>query len=306
MSAGEWRQITAATVPGGASFWTDVDNPSTKITDWMHKMSYDPINRKVRFLGMGHQGRLEQASYTESTDAWTRDGVPPFFNGSIGHGYAHNTIDPLTGDHYFRMYGDRAGENRYTQSTGAWMKTAAENTVTQSGGWGGIEFFPGYGSAGGLIISMGNGIHAWDKATNAWTRLSTYSTSEVNSQWAVLSTFHNVVYCNMGTASSAWFSVDKNGTVTSIGNCPITAGHTGSFAWCCPVTGHLIVAKSSSNAARYIPGQGWSSYTFGPGYSFSLGDSHPNNGGLFANIAPYRVIFHMNPESGAVWLYKYA
>lgn len=315
LSAGGWVRVAAADISSPSSYFDDPG--TTYLSSYTHKMEYDPISKKVMFVGLGHHGvgdTPEQLlQFDETTNVWSKGAISVGSTG-IAHGFAHGSIDPSSGEMYYRRYNAPSGGGQFFRRgfDGVWTAFNVTATVSQSGGWGGIEWFPGFGKLGGLVMAMGDGIHVWDKATGAWSRLANFG-SAINSQFSILSQRDNVVYCSKGNASAEWNVVNQYGTVTSIGNCPAGAiGHTAGIAWCCQVTGDLIVASSSSNAARYRPGTGWASISLSGGPNFGAlapGQGDGANNGLFADIPQYGVVLYVNPEganAGQVWLYKYA
>lgn len=306
LSAGQWVRVSAADVPSPTSFFDDPG--TTYLTSYTHKFCYDPLNRRAMFVGAGHQGAEKLVIFDEATNTWSKS-TPPFSSaGSLAHGFWHNTTDPVTGDLYYRKFNNSTAQ-KYDAQTQTWSTIASDGGI---GSYGGIEFFPGYKEVGGLIASYSGGIYGWDKGANSWAQLRTSSGSD--SQITVLSTYANVVYTTVGIGSSTWYVVDQYGTVTSIGACPLGGlSNSGAFAWCCPVTGDLIVCTSSTNAVRYRPGAGWASISLsgGPNFgSLAPGQGDGTNNGLFAAMHNYGVVMYLaTPDmatAGQVWLYKYA
>lgn len=74
---------------------------------WASSGVWDPVRQEIRFVGKKHDSGGDPhrfLSYKASSDTWGIDRPPPVPVGTWGHGYDHNTIDPVTGEHYFRVY----------------------------------------------------------------------------------------------------------------------------------------------------------------------------------------------------------
>lgn len=297
MSAGQWLQVTAAAVPSSSTFFNDDLNG--KIYGYCHKMAYDPVNRQVRFAGKGHLGRHKLVNYDEATNTWSK--VTPSFNvdGETDHGYHDNTIDPLTGDHYYRRFNNTV-PLRYTYSTGLWSTLPADGgTHTQ----GGQEFHPSIGAQGGLVSVMGTSIRRWDKATNTWSTAQAI-TQLTNYQMAMYSPIANVVYVSNDTA---WWVVGATGTPTTITSAPISINSANDVALVCPVSGDILLFSMGSPpppVAYKWNGSAWSALSLSGAPTFPL---YGDTSGIMATpLAPYGVVMFMFGTTGAVWLYKHA
>lgn len=81
------------------------DNSSGSIFDWADSGVWDPVRHKFMYIGKeaGCSSTYRNIIYDEASNTWSY-GPLPITNG-CGHGYDHNTGDPVTGTHFFRPYG---------------------------------------------------------------------------------------------------------------------------------------------------------------------------------------------------------
>lgn len=96
---------------------------------------WDPWRREVRWIGrresinFRYRGlRFGELANSWSNDwaLWSSDTVPN------GHGYDHNTIDPATGDHYFKIY--NSGDIwKWTAATEQWSAMPSVGSVEIAG-----------------------------------------------------------------------------------------------------------------------------------------------------------------------------
>lgn len=143
MSAGQWIEF----VTSGLTTTLFDDGPNSTL-DYMDKGCYDLIHRKVTFIGHEHYGDQRWHEYDEASGRWSNLPDPPWDTGGssspsfIGHGYQHNTMDPATGDLFYRQF-DSDVIHWLRRTTGSWTTAApAPNTSVA----GGLEWLPSMGS----------------------------------------------------------------------------------------------------------------------------------------------------------------
>src|SRR2546423_12409652 len=123
MQPGEWRVLNQS---GDASGWnyTLLSTGTDNILNYADKGLWNPNTREMFFLGKGAGGGLFKfLSYTESSNQWVQQ-PKPYWDCSpsdtcLGHGYEHSTIDPATGNIYWRPYGSNV-VYKWTRSTKTW------------------------------------------------------------------------------------------------------------------------------------------------------------------------------------------
>lgn len=80
------------------------DGTGGSILDWADSGIWDPVLRRFEFIGKkaGGTSHFRNIVYDEASNSWSYGPVPVATG--FGHGYDHNTGDPVTGKHYYRGY----------------------------------------------------------------------------------------------------------------------------------------------------------------------------------------------------------
>jgi len=80
------------------------DNQAGSILDWADSGGWDPVNHKFVYIGKeaGCLSTYRNIVYDEASNTWSYGSVP--ITTGCGHGYDQNSVDPVTGTHYFRPY----------------------------------------------------------------------------------------------------------------------------------------------------------------------------------------------------------
>jgi len=295
MSAGDWKQITT----GGLSTAL-FDTGANNTLGYMDKGAYDPINKRIRFIGNGHLEQLRWHQYDETANTWSNLAPPSWYGGGAvyEHGYQHNTVDPATGDFFYRNF-NSSSIRRFVHASGTWVTISSSNDNIA----GGIEWLPSLGTQGGLVQYLAPYIRTWDKATNAVTLRSSSSGASTYHCCAVRNFANNTIYVGGGNGSSSVWSVNGAGTVGSLPSCPISFGIGSTVTTACPVSGDLIVIRNNSSAYG-LSGASWGalSMTGAPGFGTVQAGSHI----VAVPIPAYGVILFLFGNTPATWLYKHA
>jgi hypothetical protein len=301
MSAGQWIQI----VTSGLTTSLFVDGANSTL-DYMDKGCYDPIHRKVTFIGHAHYGDQRWHEFDEASGRWSNLPDPPWDTGGsasppfIGHGYQHNTVDPVTGDLFYRQF-DSNTIRWLRRSTGTWTTTAAAPNTSVAGG---LEWLPTIGNQGGLVLFLAPAVHLWDKATGVWRTAANALGPSTYSSIALRSVPHGVVLIGGGDGSSALWKIDGAGRVTACARCPIEFGIGQTITTAEPVTGELLVIRSDSVAFRYAVGtDAWSPLSLIGAPRFGVVDAGSDV--VAIPIAAYGVVMFLFGKAPAVWLYKH-
>jgi len=300
MSAGQWKQITT----GGLSTSLFVDG-SNNTLDYLDKGAYDPINRQVRFIGQSHYGDQRFHQYDESSNTWSNLPDPPWdsggaaYPGFLGHGYQHNTIDPATGDFYYRQY-NYPRPRRHNRGSGAWSELPSADSMDIAGA---LEWLPTIGTQGGLVFHVGTNVRYWNKANNTWATGSTsLSGAGGYHNAAVLNRVTNEVYFGGGNGSSKVWKINGSGTVTALANCPVSYGIGSTITTACPKSGDMLVIDSNGSAFQFN-GSAWSALSMTGAPSF--GSVNSGSKIVAVPVAAYGVVLFLFGGSPAVWLYKH-
>lgn len=302
MSAGQWVQIATSGLT--TSLFTDGANSTL---DYMDKGCYDPIHRKATFIGHAHYGDQRWHEFDEASSRWANLPDPPWDTGGsasppfIGHGYQHNTVDPATGDLYYRQF-DSSTIRWFRRSPGSWTTTAVAPNTSVAGG---LEWLPSIGTLGGLVLFLAPAVHLWDKANDAWTTVASGLGPSTFSSIALRSVPHDLVLVGGGDGSAGLWKIDATGRVTTCANCPIEFGIGQTITTTDPATGELLVIRSDSVAYRYSVGSdAWSPLSLSGAPRFGAVDAGSNI--VAIPIPAYGVVMFLFGGAAATWLYRHA
>ncbi len=323
MPAGSWAELTgmAGWNSGGILNPLNVTGCRTGdyITQFAEKAAWDPVGRRVLFIGQTHgdcyAGRFVILS--EVTNGWTQGPWPPGIcqsgtasNPCFSHAYDHNTVDPTTGDMYFRQ----AFTSKFFRfRNGAWT------TIPQpsAGGFqccGALEYFPDLGR---LIFIDGDwGVWAYNPTTNGWTALANTNVSNAvagvpnlpmisYNNFAIYNPVHKILLFGGGT--SRLYKMSANGTIATLRAPPFELAVTRSVISVDPVTGHFIVLSGASMHQYDVTTDTWQQVaTTVPATLREL--NGVGDGLIQAPITSYGVVMYIkyfNSES-KVYLYKHS
>lgn len=313
MSAGQWKELNV----NGMS-QSQFLAGSNWVTAYMDKGCHDPVNRQVRFFGQAHLGDQRWFQYDEESNAFSVLADPPWDDGDsaggspswqYGHGYQGNTVDPASGDQYFRRYSASFAYSLNRQAN-SWSQTAsASGWDGINGTAGGIEWLPTIGAAGGLVLWCRAQLYTWNKATNTWTR----RTSPFPTDYGV----HNIaqrnfaadfVYVGGGDGSSGLAKVLGSGASSALAPCPVQYGINNAVTTTCPRTGELIVIKGNSSAFKYNPTtNSWAGLSMAGAPAIFGGSVGAAAGVIAVPVPAYGVIaFFATIGTQQAWIYRHA
>lgn len=274
--------------------------------DYLDKGCYDPVFRQIRFLGQAHYGDQRWHQYDETVNTWSLLPDPPWDTGGmaypnfLGHGYQHNTVDPATGDFFYRQYNNQS-PRWYRRSTNSWHVLPASAAPSIAGG---LEWLPSIGSQGGLILHDTNEVQRWDKASNTWTRFGGLTGAGGYHNTANRSIPFNVCLIGGGNGSNKLWKIGGSGSPTACADCPSTFGVGQSITTADPVSGDLLVIKSNSVAHAYSVGSNsWSNINMANAPDF--GTIATGSKIIAIPIPAYGVVMYLFGNLSKVWLYKH-
>lgn len=302
LSAGDWAELTVSGLTTGM-----FDASSTNVLDYCTKGAFDPVARQVRFFGQGHYDDQRWVLFDEATNTFSMLSDPPWDDGGssqpsyIGHGYQHNTIDPVTGDDYYRMLDGVV--QRYDRSTETWSELTGP--ASGSAVAGAIEWLPSIGSAGGLVAHVGEYLSRWDANADSWSSVSSTLTPAANHSIAHYSTPNDCVVLGGGNDKLKLWKVGPSGDVTALTDCPIAVGVTTAVTACCPVSGDLLVIGGDSSARVLdVSGDSWSTLSLTGAPAFGTVSSSSRI--IAVQLDAYGVVMFIFGAAAEVWLYKHA
>jgi hypothetical protein len=301
MRAGQWAELSTL----GLSKAMFVDGANNTL-DYLDKGGYDPVHRQVRFIGQSHGGDQRWHQYDEMTNTWSNLADPPWdgggsaYPGFLGHGYQHNTVDPATGDFFYRQY-NKLQPWWFRRSTNSWTQLPPSKTNSIAGG---LEWMPSIGTQGGLVLHESTGAQRWDKATNTWTQFTGLTGAGPYHNTANHSVPFGVVLMGGGNGSNRLWKLSGTGAPVACADCPVTFGIDAAITTCDPVSGDLLVIRSSSEAYRYaVASNAWSAFSMAGAPSFTNATAGSK---IIAIPMPrYGVIMFLFGGSPQVFLYKH-
>src|SRR5581483_4332182 len=120
MAPGTWAELETK---GLTPDLLQVPRPTMvyNVLEYQNSGVWDPTSRQVLFIGGPHDGLGKFITYDEATNTWRQEPDPQPQEMLSTHGYDHNTINPRTGDFFFRPY-DRPDIWRYNIPTRTWSR----------------------------------------------------------------------------------------------------------------------------------------------------------------------------------------
>jgi len=323
MAVNEWCQLATVNNTGLRDVMNDVGEGGY-ISEFSNSTAWDPVNGLLHYAGAHHGTTYvgRHVIYTAATNAWTLGPWPggcssgtassPCFN----HAYDHNTVDPTTGDMYWRHYQDGTTVRRGTNAGLSWS-TLPQVPAMQGQCCLTMKYFP---ELGGLIwVEPDWGVWKWTKATNSWSLIANTSqnvgasvtlwSSVVSSSniTGAYSPTKKVLVVSSGSGGIVW-KLDQNGAWTRMPNAPQGIGiNTASFV-ADPASGDFILmTNGSSTVWRLNPtGSGsWSAVsTTMPSALFGM--NGPGDGLTGAADTSHGVIIYVKYTGSAtqMWLFK--
>lgn len=321
MPAGSWVELTSM---GG---WASGDilvprnlgcDSNDYITQYAEKAAWDPVNDRVLFVGQAHGmcygGRF--VIYTEATNSWSTGPWPSGIcqsgsasNPCFSHAYDHNTVDPLTGDFYFRQ----AFTMKFFRfRNGAWASIPAPPTQS-SQCCGALEYFP---ELGRLIFVDGDwGVWAYNPASNSWSQLANTTAADAGAglpnlpmpsinNFALYNPVRKVLLFGGG---SSVYRLDATGAIRTMRSSPVGLGATNSVISVDPVSGKYIVLAGSSVYQYDVTADSWGQVSTQMPATLRAMEG-VGDGLVQASISEHGVIMYIkyNFEESKVYLYKHS
>jgi len=222
--SGYTRDLVDGLTPSGAGV--------ASIFAYSQKAAYDPVARKVHFIGAPHGGQTEHIVYDIATNTWRNDGID--YGISIfpepgltpnHHSYDSNVID--TGHREFFVGGGIMPETIYRKSldSGSWTDPASWIRLpafSLAAAEYSLEYFP---ERDELLLLQTPLLARFDRASNSWKTITSNLTA-LGSRSPILR--YNPVYkcvVMMGgkdtTDSPAVYKYAPDGTITRMPDDPL-------------------------------------------------------------------------------------
>ena len=295
--------------------------PSTLLTAegnsiimWGSSAVWDPVHHQMRYIGKRDSNSFpfHGIYYDEGTNSWGEFTLHPELAApTYGHGYDLNTVDPATGDHYMRSY----GENKvYRRSGATWSVIPFPQGMINLGG---LSWVPRLG----LVWADSANFKYYDGAR--WNDINGNVAGGV-AEYHTVSEYNpitNVLLMGAGNGGNALWKYDVAANrVSQIATPPFNVG---------AADGQGILVSDDSSAA-FIGWQkgsaNWAAYSVSENRWVALGQSsgdgsapqrgtpnlHTGNNFVVATpISTYGVIMFLQIRSSSsagdkAWIYKHS
>jgi len=268
MRPGEWRVLNQAGDGSGYTFGNllvacNGGDCGDNILNYADKGMWNPNTREIHFIGKGASGKeLKHISYSEASNRWARE-AKPFWDcspgeGCFGHGYQHSTIDPATGDVYFRQY-NSASVYRWIRGGKTWSSLPSGPSLDCCGA---LEWFPEM--QGFVFVNKGQ-LHQFSPSQGAWRQLGNRLAMGDYHNVGTYNPVHKVVVFGGGNNGGEYggardlHKLDDAGRVSRISSPPAGVGILQSVFTVDPASGKYLLLTADGRFFEYdVPGDQWS------------------------------------------------
>lgn len=329
MSAGTWAKL----VVSNQNAILGVGSVSGSMLHYSSAMPWNPLDKVIEILGADHNyPSMRHVRY----DAPTNQFVLVADNAGVGtgHGYDHVSLNPKTGDLYYRMYGGFSGTinaRRKTRGASSFVAipsvSGAEQVAIGTCWWSGASTFAGadgafviFNSGNALSTANDGQIVAFDPLANTWT----YDQSGKAPFLGSGATYHSVieysasknvaVYGGSNVATKKLWRLSSDGTTVPMPDVPAGKG-VGVQAGLLtnePVTGNFLLLSAGELWELDPSGSGtWTKQTGArvPPADVGIPGAPATDGMIVTSIPEYGVVVFIKqstPTSSAFWVYRHA
>ena len=322
MQTGTWAKLN--TNGWGPDYLHHPQGPNQNISvQYMGEGTWDPISKRVLFLGSGHFNYSQLHVYSESTNTWTRGKEPPGAPKGYGHGYNHNAISVNT-----RRLGFIHDEKsilqflEYDLNNNNW--TLGGKTANDGGIALGLMYFPERSKWYAPDGSNGR-IRQYDHVSASWSTYAvradcfggtgyyhTFATYNPKRKEMVFGGGNN----GANVFSSTWCTMDQSGNITVRPTAPhplrvpdVAQTTRGSLITIDPTTGDMLVLTQIGKfyAFNFSTNQ-WTLINDQATRPSTLKKTSRNvEHGFVVPISTYGVVMYHDWEgtNSSMWLYKH-
>jgi uncharacterized protein (TIGR03382 family) len=216
---------------------------------WTDSGAWDPIARAIHFVGRdagcGDTSRpFVHLRFDDDLSTWSLEPVPPI--PPCGHAYDGNTVDPETGDFFFRDYTDSVA---WRWGGGSWTATPEVPGDASSPAIG-LAYFPeltiaGTSTPGGLVWSQTDRLFVLPRGASDWTTIALPAPIGDYQSFAEHDPVdHVLVFGGGNSADRVVYRMGADGALTLLGAAPIDLGihgENGTYVSVDPVSGQFLV-----------------------------------------------------------------
>lgn len=313
LAVGSWVEITTT----NPSAVLSASNGGSLI-EYMNKMGYDPVNKKVMFCGSSHHGTFEGKCpvYDVASNTWTDGGLPPGNTASgcssgpcVPHGYDWNTADTTRG-HFYYLGSNTNTLDRFNLATNTWTQFAMPSGFAASF-YGGVEYVK---EMDRVIVYRGSTGTCWNfnPATTTFSAsLSCGLPGDGSSDSNLIYSKHGYAYFTPnGGSETRFYRYNATNTLTSLAATPYANGQQKASMISDPNTGRPLYFADTVNGNGHI----WvlTNDTDGTWTDTGITSKRTGMDPNWYAIAPlpdYGVIMYVTmvgPGQIHTWLYRYS
>jgi hypothetical protein len=322
LTPGTWGVLNTTGFGGGSILETPAAGSGDSITNYADKAVWNPNTRQFMFMGAPHYQPHKFVIYSADSNTWS---TGPLANscqttgaGCPSHAYDHNTINPATGEMYFRLVGT-SQVYRLPQGASSWIALPLI-PMTSFQCCGALAWFP---ERNQLVFFDGDwGIWAWSPSTNAWTHLAETNGNDNTSlpklpmasysNFAHYDPIHNVILFGGTSGSTNYlYKYSSNGTFTRLADGPLPLYISETIFVVDPVSGKFLVFGNNNLYYEYdVSANTWtqrSSSIPPPIWGGGEGPANAVFDTIVAPISTYGVVMFVryNFSNSQIYIYKH-
>lgn len=257
MQSGTWATLTTTNIN---TVLGDAQAISGYIIDYSEDLVWDPVTRRLFFLGGGHYASgtpvMKHVQYDEATNAWSVLPQQSWFVVGSSHAYDHLAIDP-THRHFYHRSPSQLVMHRWNIDTGVWTDMAQNNLMIYNACCIGIEYFP---ELNGVIWAADEsdnqgGLTKLDVTSGTWSRVGSAKSYQMSPlhNYAEYNPVHKVMIFGGGNPpdSRTVWKLNASGQVTRMQDAPEDLGTTHSVVTVDPVSGDYLVFTTAQHFYVY-------------------------------------------------------
>lgn len=303
MAPGTWAELkTSGLTPALLQVPTHV--MVYNILEYQNSGVWDPTSHQVLFVGGPHENQGRFITYDEATNAWRQEPDPTPSYLLYNHTYDHNTINPATGELYFRPF-NRPEIWAYKIAQKAWRKL----TTIPQGDFnccGSIQYFP---DRDGILFVGTSEIEFYYVGRGRWTSPWTTIKTGPYHATAEYSPVAKVLIFGGGSGVKTVYRMDAKGSIRQMGDSPVPLDSGGHAIFTVdPVSGHFLLFGEDSTFYAYdSETDRWTLQAQRPPF-FDVGQYGAVSCSIAIPIDTYGVVMTVtySPTQPRVFLYKHA
>ncbi len=251
LKPGEWGELSTMNINATLGE-TSGNTASGDIITYVESMAWDPITRRVYFLGSDANQNPENyisyrfVSYSETTNSWSILPKADWFYGGR-HAYDHNALDSV-GRRFYHLEYSTFDIHRYELDTGLWTQLPSV-PLRPDPPLSSIAFVP---ELGGLVyMSDADGeVLLFKESEGKWSNLGKTSGLNYHS-FAEYNPVHKVTVFGGGNDSSKMYKLSAAATITPLKDAPLVLSLPRMEFTVDPVSGDFLVLGQDKTFRAY-------------------------------------------------------